>query len=139
MAEASRASTWMSVSTFSGAICDKVPRNANSADTRPRFSVAPPSVTKYDCESHFTFFFVTSRTRALENTGGELAVSAEAEASFTLPSLTMRYGSHMSGTFVAGSCVNGFGKPLRLSRLVKISRPPARLAYGRDWLTQDCP
>src|SRR6185503_1867611 len=104
------------------------------ADTRPRFSVAPPSVTKYDCALHWMSVRVTRRTRAFENTGGKLAVSADAAASFTLPSLTMRYGSHMSGTSVRGS-----GKPLRLSRLVKINRPPARFAYGRDWLTQDCP
>ena len=123
MAEASNASTWMSLSALPAGSCVSVPRSANSADTRPRFSVAPPSVTKYDCALHSTFSRVTSRTRALENTGGKLAVSAEAAASFTLPSLTMRYGSHMSGASVAGS-----GKPLRLSRLVKMSRPPARLA-----------
>jgi hypothetical protein len=39
-------------------------------------------VTKYDCESHLTFLRVTSRTRALENTGGKLAVSAEAAAAY---------------------------------------------------------
>ena len=56
-------------------------------------------MTKYDCESQLTSLRVISRTRALENTGGKLAVSAEAAASFTLPSFTMRYGSHMSGAW----------------------------------------
>ena len=75
----------MNVAEPPSAALQYVPRSANRAETRPRFSVAPPSVTKYDCELQLPSLRVISRTRALENTGGKLAVSAEAAASVTLP------------------------------------------------------
>ena len=134
MAEASSASTWMSRELRGlgqlreRAAQRKQRRNQSQVLRRPAVG-DEIRLRRTDPLSR-----VISRTRAFENTGGKLAVSAEAAASSTLPSFTMRYGSHMSGTSVLGS-----GKPLRLSRFVNISRPPARLAYGRDWLTQDWP
>src|SRR5437868_7973281 len=123
MADASSASRWMSESFVPAGRRSSVPRRANNADTRPRFSVAPPSVTKYDC-GHSSGADEVMRTRAFENTGGELAVSADAAGSDTSPQLMMRYGSHMSG-----ASRERFGKPLMFCRFVKMTRPPARLAY----------
>jgi hypothetical protein len=66
-----------------------------------------------------------TQTRALENIGGKLALSAAAVASGTARSRITLYSSPISAIGHGG-----WGKPSTLARLVKIRRLPASEAKG---------